>query len=251
MKLLALLSPALLAATAYATDAESSSAAENASSESSSTSTKAPEPTPVGQLWAPQWTAPASAMDGFSGHCLSTQVLTAELFALKNLYPTLKDFAPQLKVFYNKQHYPGSWDGEDKHGEARELLKMDYEALPYGVREWITKNKKQRWFSVQGEVVFFAPGAIYPLLPLWVDEAQENGCDGIFDDLENYSTTPKDGAVVGKVEHRKMDNNVVEITIEAFQVRDREAEAKRAAEREAAEKAQEEKEEAENKKDEL
>lgn len=94
------------------------------------------------------------------------------------MYPTLKTWAPELKVFYNKQHYPGSWNGVDKHGNDRELLKMNYEELPFAVREWIKKHPKQRHFSVQGDVVFFAPGAIYPILPLFVDESEEGSdCD--------------------------------------------------------------------------
>jgi hypothetical protein len=97
------------------------------------------------------------------------------------MYPSLKQFAPELKVFYNKQHYPGSWEGVDKHGNDRELLKMDYEELPYAVREWLTRNPKQRFFSVQEEVVFFAPGAIYPILPLFVEEPESESvgeCEG-------------------------------------------------------------------------
>jgi hypothetical protein len=158
------------------------------------------------------------------------------------MYPTLKDFAPQLKVFYNKQFYPGSWSGIDKHGNDRELLKMDYEDLPYAVREWIKKNEKQRFFSVQDGVVFFAPGAIYPILPLWVEEVQDGGvggecegkfclssclsdfldanrCLGLFEDLEIYSAEAKDGAVIAKVEHKSTGKNSIEFTVEAMQVK--------------------------------
>lgn len=180
MRLTTILSPALLAATAFATDSSSSSASSSSESASSSSSTKVPDPTPIGEIWQPKWTATASALDPYATSCHSSTTLSAEIYQLKELYPTLKDFAPELKVFYNKQHYPGSWNGEDKHGEKRELLKMDYEMLPYGVREWINKNKKQRWFSVQDGVVFFAPGAIYPLAPLFVDEADGKKCDGTF-----------------------------------------------------------------------
>lgn len=94
------------------------------------------------------------------------------------MYPALKTWAPQLKVFFNKQVYEGSWDGIDQHGNKRELLKMDYEELPFAVREWINKNPKQRHFKVEEDLVFFAPGAMYKILPLWVDEADEKGCEG-------------------------------------------------------------------------
>lgn len=104
------------------------------------------------------------------------------------MYPSLKEYAPELKIFYYKQHYPGSWGGEDKHGNDRELLKMDYEELPFPVREWLQRNTKQRHFSVQEDVVFFAPGAIYPLLPLWVDEPEDKS--GVGGECEGESSTP-------------------------------------------------------------
>jgi hypothetical protein len=127
------------------------------------------------------------------------------------MYPTLKEWAAELKVFYHKQLYPGSWEGIDVHGDKRELLKMPLEDLPFAVRAWyacffvflmcvrrdemsagsrlkwrkfadiddrLKKTPKQRHFSVQDDVVFFAPGAIYPILPLWVDEADDKNCDG-------------------------------------------------------------------------
>lgn len=135
------------------------------------------------------------------------------------MYPTLKQWAPELKVFYHKQYYPGSWNGEDKHGNDRELLKLDLGDLPYAVREWIKEHPKQRHFSVQDSIVFFAPGAIYPLLPLFVDESEEGAdCDAILEDLENYSAELKEGAVVGNVSHKKgAEKNTVEISIQAFQ----------------------------------
>ena len=107
-----------------------------------------------------------------------------------------------------------------RHGNDRELMKMPYEDLPFGVREWLTRNPKQRHFSVQDDIVFFAPGAIYPLLPLWVDEAEGalGECEGLFEDLENYSNELKEGAVVGRMSHTKKGDNEVEVTIEAFQV---------------------------------
>lgn len=66
---------------------------------------------------------------------------------------------------------------------GRELIKMDMSALPYRVREWLKRESLQRHFSVQDDVVFFAPGAIYPILPLWVDEPEDASigeCEGTF-----------------------------------------------------------------------
>lgn len=84
-------------------------------------------------------------------------------------------------MFYNKQLYPGSWEGIDKHGNDRELIKMDMTDLPWKVREWIKKESTQRHYSVHDDIVFFAPGAIYPILPLWVEDGNEVGCSGKFD----------------------------------------------------------------------
>lgn len=175
------------------------------------------------------------------------------------MYPALKEWAPQLKVFYNKQHYPGSWEGKDIHGTGRDLLKIGHEDLPYAVREWyvyclclfimgcfdyktwkdirmyvailiviirLKKNPKQRHFSLHDDAtIFFAPGAMYPILPLFVDEPASSSaselaeCEGVFEDLENYSTEAKDGVVLSKVTHKSTGKNEVEITIDAFQIK--------------------------------
>ncbi|KAF2791198.1 hypothetical protein K505DRAFT_207308, partial [Melanomma pulvis-pyrius CBS 109.77] len=177
-----------------------------------------PDPIPVGALWTAKWTD--DSLSSYVRKCESSVTFTAGIYNLGEIYPTLKTWAPELKVFYHKQLYPGSWDGEDKHGNDRELMKMAFEDLPFAVREWLQRNPKQRHFSVQDDVVFFAPGAIYPLLPLWVDEPEEEGslaeCDGLFEDLENYSNEPKDGVVVGRMSHKSKGKNEVEVTIEAF-----------------------------------
>lgn len=92
--------------------------------------------------------------------------------------------------------------------------------VPYKVREWLKRETKQRHFSVQDDVVFFAPGAIYPILPLWVDDAEDGAqCEGVFDDLENYSNEPKAGAVIGKVSHTNTGDKEVKFTVEALQVK--------------------------------
>lgn len=134
------------------------------------------DPTPVGALWTSTWNA--TSLTPYTQSCLSRSTYTAAIYKLSQLYPDLEDFAPQLKVFYNKQLYPGSWAGVDKHGNDRELLKMDMTDLPWKVREWIKRESTQRHYSVHDDVVFFAPGAIYPVLPLWVEGSEEAGCNG-------------------------------------------------------------------------
>lgn len=244
MRFLALVSTAL-AATAFAAENESSaSESESPSSVAESPKAATPEPTPIGEIWKPKWKD--SDLASYKKRCESSVTFSAQIYKLGEMYPTLKEFAPELKVFYHKQHYPGSWEGKDLHGNDRELLKMDYESLPFGVREWLQKNKKQRHFSVQEGVVFFAPGAIYPRLPLWVDEPEEEykgECDGKLrcikfeihpanmrtgvEDLELYSTEAKDGAILGKVSHKKKGKNEIEITVEAFQVKKKAVESQK------------------------
>ncbi|KAF2448135.1 hypothetical protein P171DRAFT_508261 [Karstenula rhodostoma CBS 690.94] len=204
--------PLLAATTALASSDSSAQAQED--------STKPADPTPAGEIWAAKWTD--ADLAPYTKHCASTTTFKAHIYTLKEMYPTLKEWAPQLKVFYNKQLYPGSWGGKDAHGEGRELLKMAYEELPFAVREWLAKNPKQRHFSVQDDVVFFAPGAIYPILPLFVDEPESDkvsDCEGLYEDLENYSAEPKEGVVLGRVAHKSVGANEVEVTLEAFQVK--------------------------------
>ena len=170
MRLLALF-PALLAARA--------SAQEDPSKPSEASASPAvPDPTPVGALWTATWDT--TTLAPYTQHCRTTTTHTASIYKLNELYPDLKDFAPQLKVFYNKQLYAGSWGGIDVHGVNRELIKMDMSDVPFKVREWLKKTPTQRHFSVQDGVVFFAPGAIYPILPLWVEgDDGERECEGM------------------------------------------------------------------------
>ncbi|KAG9189471.1 hypothetical protein G6011_06339 [Alternaria panax] len=215
MRLLSLLSPALLAATAYAAEDASSSS----STPPAAASPAADEPTPVGALWTAQWDS--TTLQPYTQHCRNKNTYTAKIYKLNELYPDLEEQAPQLKVFYNKQLYAGSWGGIDVHGTGRELIKMNMADMPYKVRDWLKRELLQRHYSIQDDMVFFAPGAIYPILPLWVDDAEEGGeeCEGVFDGLESYSNEPKDGAVIGKVSHTNTGDKEVRFTVEALKVK--------------------------------
>lgn len=149
----------------------------------------------------------------------SLAAITIFITDILPVYPDLKDFAPQLKIFYNKQLYAGTWRGIDHHGTARELIRMDLQHLPYKVREYVKLNPSQKHFSVQDDSVFFAPGAIYPILPLWVDESEE--CEDVFDvgNLGAYSNELEDGRVVGRVRHVGVGEKEVEFTVEALLVK--------------------------------
>jgi hypothetical protein len=217
MRFLSLLSPALLAATVYA--AEDASSSSSSSTPPAAASPAADEPTPVGALWTAQWDS--NTLKPYTQHCRNKNTYNAKIYKLNELYPDLKEQAPQLKVFYNKQLYAGSWAGIDVHGTGRELIKMNMADMPYKVREWLKRESLQRHYSVQDDMVFFAPGAIYPILPLWVDDADEGGeeCEGVFDGLEKYSNEPKDGAVIGKISHTNTGDKEVKFTVEALKVK--------------------------------
>jgi hypothetical protein len=118
--------PVLLATALAKEDTQAQSPASNSSEK---------DPTPIGQLWAAKW-QDADLTPTYSKNCHSNTAYKAQLYSLGEIYPTLKDWAPQLKVFYHKQLYPGAWEGEDVHGDGRMLLKMGVEELPGPVREW-------------------------------------------------------------------------------------------------------------------
>lgn len=215
--LLPFLSPLLLSASVSA----------SADSNDASSSTTPDEPTPIGALWTAKWNA--STLAPYTQHCHTKSSYSAKIYKLNELYPDLAKQAPQLKVFYNKQLYAGSWDGIDVHGVGRELMVMSVADLPYKVREWLKKESTQRHYSVQDDLVFFAPGAMYPILPLWVEpeegdaEAGAAECEAVFEGLEGYAVEPADGRVIGKIAHESLGGKEVRFTVEAMKVRAREA----------------------------
>lgn len=202
--------------------ASASSSSSSSSAESASTPTP-DEPTPVGALWTAKWDD--STLKPFTQHCRTKSTYNAKIYKLNELYPDLQEQAPQLKVFYNKQLYAGSWNGIDVHGVGRELMLMNMADVPFKVREWLKRESLQRHFSIQDDLVFFAPGAIYPILPLWVEEDDEvsKECEGVFEELEKYSNEPADGKVIGKVSHMRTGDKEVRFTVEALQVKAKDA----------------------------
>ena len=93
MRLLTLLSPALLAATISASDSNSSSSDKPAAGTE--------DPTPVGQLWTASWTPDDLAP--YKQSCLSKSTYKASVYKLSEMYPTLEDYAANLKLFYHQQ----------------------------------------------------------------------------------------------------------------------------------------------------
>jgi hypothetical protein len=103
MKFYSILPAALLAGASYAAEESSST------SEADAKATPWKEPTPVGELWTAKWDT--VSLQPYTQHCLNRNTYTAKIYRLSELYPELKEFAPELKVFYNKQLYAGSWNG--------------------------------------------------------------------------------------------------------------------------------------------
>jgi hypothetical protein len=214
MRLTSLLPLLAAAATAHASAASDTAAPTSSPSASD-------DPPPAGALWTATWDT--STLTPYTQSCHSTSSFRAQIFKLAALYPDLEAYATGLKRFYANTHYPGSWGGHDAHGMERELLMMEVADLPARVRQWMEKEGEQKWYSVQGKTVFFAPGAVYPLVPLWVD-AKGEGCEDVFNDLATYSNEPKDGTVIGKVSHKEVGKGEVEFTVEALRVQLKEGE---------------------------
>ncbi|KAJ5037155.1 hypothetical protein J3E74DRAFT_433973 [Bipolaris maydis] len=194
-------------------------------SSSSSSTPPADEPTPVGALWTATWND--TTLAPYTQHCRSSSSYTAKIYKLNQLYPDLAEQAPQLKVFYNKQLYAGSWDGIDVHGVGRELIAMHMTDVPYKVREWLKKETLQRHFSVQDDLVFFWRPVPFILCFRFGSRMQTTtrgaSARGVFEGLERYSNELGHGKVVGKVRHESLGDKEVRFTVEAMVVKAREA----------------------------
>ncbi|KAL0930172.1 uncharacterized protein CTRU02_214992 [Colletotrichum truncatum] len=195
--------------------------------------------------------------DSYSHTCEASKTFAATQYTLHDLFekpPTgLFHWGDGLKTFFSGREYPGGWAGLDRHMYDRNLLKMEYADLPLRVREWIEEqervedSKGKGLFAIfdkpttaeekitdlvvvpkapkdvnrdldQKRVAIFAPGALYHILPLFVAEGSD--CQATLTNLENYSPTAKDAAVVAwpishtrpNIEEKKRD---IEFTIKA------------------------------------
>jgi hypothetical protein len=70
---------------------------------------RTPDPPTAGEIWTAKWDT--ASLQPFTQHCFSRNTYEAKIYKLSEMYPDLKEQAPELKVFYNKQLYAGSWDG--------------------------------------------------------------------------------------------------------------------------------------------
>lgn len=96
---------------------------------------------------------------------------------------------------------------------------MPLASLPPKMHAYLARESTQRHFSVADDVVFFAPGAVYPLLPLWVEGQGE--CEEVFKGVEGYANEILEGGVVGKVGWREEKGREVEFWVEGWKVEGR------------------------------
>lgn len=170
------------------------------------------EPTKTDNFtWADPFASPL--LSQFTSRCEGRATFPALEFQLHDLSAPepqgLEPYSEALKGAFVGRPYPGGWDGVDAHGYERELVRMEWAAVPARVRRWIAEQEEvggaqgKGLFAVfekpaeegklvkgtvdldggdvtEGEeerTVVFAPGAIYETLPLWV--ADGSGCEGM------------------------------------------------------------------------
>jgi len=205
-----------------------------------------------------KWTDPFAnrKYKRFTPSCNAKQTFQAFEYQLHDLGDEqplgLAPFGDALKKVFREREYPGSWGGWDHHQYDRNLLMMEYWDVPVKVREWIEDQERndgegKGLFAVytkpapgnkvhntvtppapekaaglrpldKKKLVFFAPGAIYDILPLWV--AANSKCEAELSDLDNYDSKLEDGGVIAwptsySTADRKNDKREVEFTIQA------------------------------------
>ncbi|KAK1497970.1 hypothetical protein CTAM01_07607 [Colletotrichum tamarilloi] len=198
----------------------------------------------------------SATTDAYTPTCSSSKTFAATQYTLHDLFdkpPTgLFPWGDGLKTFFSGREYPGGWAGLDRHMYDRNVLMMEYADVPLRVREWIEEEERadgagKGLFAVfekpageedkitervavpgeakevdrgldEGRVAIFAPGALYPVLPLFVADGSD--CEATLADLSSYQAVPKDAAVVAwPVSHTRPDTangkRDIEFTVKA------------------------------------
>ncbi|GKT51418.1 uncharacterized protein ColSpa_11599 [Colletotrichum spaethianum] len=194
--------------------------------------------------------------DAYAAACEASGTFAATQYTLHDLFdkpPTgLFHYGDGLKTFFSGREYPGGWAGLDRHMYDRNVLMMEYADVPLRVREWIeeqeradgagkglfavfdkpatAEEKVTKRIAVPADaakvdrdldakrVAIFAPGALYPVLPLFVADGSD--CQATLADLGNYQAVPEDAAVVAwPVSHTRPDianhKRDIEFTVKA------------------------------------
>ncbi|GKT60886.1 hypothetical protein ColTof4_01005 [Colletotrichum tofieldiae] len=212
--------------------------------------------------------------DAYASACESSKTFPATQYTLHDLFdkpPTgLFQYGDGLKAFFSGREYPGGWAGLDRHMYDRNVLMMEYADVPVRVREWIEEQERadgegKGLFAVFDKpatdeekvtervavpdaarvdrgldakrVAIFAPGALYPVLPLFVADGSD--CQAALADLGNYQAVPGDAAVVAwPVSHTRPDvanhKRDIEFTVKARVLKRKEAATEGDAEEKAA-----------------
>ncbi|KAJ9143709.1 hypothetical protein NKR23_g6419 [Pleurostoma richardsiae] len=180
---------------------------------------------------------------GFEVTCDVLATFHAKQYTVKELVEDT-DYAFVVGNFgwnYGTRRYPGSWDGVDQGGDKRDVVMMEYNDVPEPAREWIESHQNEEdpaksWLfrvyekrreaeteftegqigdgdqiwglvkptSTEGKLVFFAPAALYEILPLFV--AKGSSCEVDFLDLTKYGPRAKHNGVIAYPErHAKPD----------------------------------------------
>jgi hypothetical protein len=157
--------------------------------------------------WQKPFPEAGMAPGGFKSPCINTVNFKAKQYKLSDLQKEPPDgllpWAGEIDYILHSRMYPGSWDGANIHGDKRDVAIMEYKDVPQPVKKWIENQRqiedaeKQTWFHVwekkgkeppkageeahvskdEDKVLFFAPGQLYDILPLWVAEGSK--CKGM------------------------------------------------------------------------
>jgi hypothetical protein len=168
-----------------------------------------------GWKWYEPWTVDDQTVQGYDTTCKAVRTFEATQYKLKDMKKDapqgLAPWAEYLAPFYASRPYPGSWEGIDHGEDNRELLMMEFKDVPKAVKDWLDQqvwghmdNAGKLQFIVEEKhhlenpaakaaevgdythdhdhdshrVMFFPPGALYDILPLWV--ADDSNCKGMF-----------------------------------------------------------------------
>jgi hypothetical protein len=159
--------------------------------------------------WRDPFGAYAETPAGFAAACSAEAEFAARQYKLRDhMAEPPRGFSPwadALSPVFRGKPFPGSWGGWDEHGMNRQIVVMDYADVPVAVKDWIEspEGKEKSWFAVydkpaeegqkvnetapprasseekgENQVMIFAAGALYEILPLWLADA--SGCKGRF-----------------------------------------------------------------------
>ncbi|ORY01279.1 hypothetical protein BCR34DRAFT_494043 [Clohesyomyces aquaticus] len=138
--------------------------------------------------------------DEWQEQCHVTSTFSAEIYAVDIMNPP-KEVAWAIgrldKIWQTDEGgdlpYPGDFE-RFMHEDGFRVIKVDYEKLPKGVKEWreeqIREGTEERKFIAEIDgVAFFAPGVVTWLLPLFASsevEGASDACQGELIVLENF-----------------------------------------------------------------